>query len=79
MSDIEDNDPLADLGGIVYYDAIYCQDQYQLPSNLASIYFKDDEVCWCPPPNSLDEIACYDLYSMNKNKKLHDSFKSFLQ
>ncbi|MDC6110280.1 SMI1/KNR4 family protein [Serratia rubidaea] len=81
ISGIEDNDALADFGGTVYYDTIYCRSEYQLPSDLAVIYFKDDEICWCidTSPNNFGEIVSYDLFSMNKNKKLHSSFKSFLQ
>lgn len=81
ISGIEDNDALAEFGGTVYYDTIYCRNEYSLPDTLAVIYFKGDEVCWClnTSSDSFGEIVSYDIFSKKKQCIMHSTFKDFFE
>jgi antitoxin YobK len=47
ISGIEDDDAELDTGGTVLGDTNACRKRYDLPPHLVTIYFHDDEVCWC--------------------------------
>ena len=81
ISGIEDNNALAEFGGSVYYDTLYCRDEYSLPKELAVIYFKDDEICWCLDcsAENFGQVVSYDLISLKKHSVLHNSFKEFFK
>ncbi|WP_338325987.1 SMI1/KNR4 family protein [Aeromonas salmonicida] len=68
ISGIEDNDALAEFGGTVYYDTMYCRSEYSLPDSLAVTYFKDDEICWClnTSPDGFGEVISYDVFLKKK-------------
>ncbi|ELY4524885.1 SMI1/KNR4 family protein [Cronobacter turicensis] len=81
ISGIEDNNALGECGGTVYYDTTYCRDEYNLPEELAVIYFKDDEICWCLDcsAENFGKVVSYDLISCKKHSTLHNSFKCFFK
>ncbi|MGG7670815.1 SMI1/KNR4 family protein [Yersinia sp. J1] len=81
ISGIEDNDALAEFGGTVYYDTMYCRNEYFLPDNLAVIYFKDDEICWClnTSPDNFGEVVSYDVFLKRYTQIMHRSFKDFFE
>ncbi|HDI3035135.1 TPA: SMI1/KNR4 family protein [Cronobacter turicensis] len=81
ISGIEDNNALGECGGTVYYDTTYCRDEYKLPEELAVIYFKDDEICWCLDcsAENFGKVVSYDLISCKKHSTLHNSFKGFFK
>lgn len=81
ISGIEDNNALAEFGGTVYYDTTYCRNEYDLPDNLAVIYFRDDEICWCLELSSNDsvKVISYDIFSRKKQNIMHNSFKDFFE
>ncbi|EOI3553363.1 SMI1/KNR4 family protein [Cronobacter turicensis] len=81
ISGIEDNNALGECGGTVYYDTTYCRDEYNLPEELAVIYFKDDEICWCLDfsAENFGKVVSYDLISCKKHSTLHNSFKGFFK
>jgi hypothetical protein len=45
---IEDNDATIDNGGTVNYSTTRCRAEFELPSQYAVIYLKDDEDTLCP-------------------------------
>ncbi|EOC3062413.1 SMI1/KNR4 family protein [Cronobacter dublinensis] len=81
VSGIEDNNGLAEFGGTVYYDTLYCRDEYLLPKELIVIYFKDGEICWCLDcsAENFGKVVSYDLISLKKHSVLHNSFKAFFR
>ncbi|EOC1348513.1 SMI1/KNR4 family protein [Cronobacter turicensis] len=81
ISGIEDNNALGECGGTVYYDTTYCRDEYNLPEELAVIYFKDDKICWCLDcsAENFGKVVSYDLISCKKHSTLHNSFKGFFK
>lgn len=81
ISGIVDNDALAESGGAIYYDTCQCRDEYSLPSGMAVIYFKDDEVCWCVDcrKDTYGQIVNFDLFSKEISNVLAPSFKVFFE
>ncbi|EOI5727212.1 SMI1/KNR4 family protein [Cronobacter malonaticus] len=81
ISGIEDNNALGECGGTVYYDTTYCRDEFNLPEELAVIYFKDDEICWCLDcsAKNFGKVVSYDLILCKKHSTLHNSFKGFFK
>ncbi|MCO7627322.1 SMI1/KNR4 family protein [Pseudomonas fluorescens] len=78
---IENNDATLDNGGTVNYSTVYCRSEFELPSNFAVIYLKDDEVCWvidCGPTGN-GQIISYDLFKKKPSKKIADNFYSFFK
>lgn len=81
ISGIEDNNALGECGGTVYYDTTCCTDEFNLPEELAVIYFKDDEICWCLDcsAENFGKVVSYDLILCKKHSTLHNSFKGFFK
>lgn len=81
ISGIVDNDALAESGGAIYYDTCYCRKEYSLPSEMAVIYFKDDDVCWCVDcrKNTYGHIVSYNLGSRKISNILAPSFGFFFE
>lgn len=81
ISGIVDNDALTESGGAIYYDTCQCRDEYSLPSGMAVIYFKDDEVCWCVDcrKDTYGQIVNFDLFSKEISNVLAPSFKAFFE
>lgn len=81
ISGIVDNDALADSGGAIYYGTCQCRKEYSLPSDMAVIYFKDDDVCWCVDcrKNTYGQIVNYDLFSRKISNVLAPSFRFFFE
>ena len=81
ISGIVDNDALAESGGAIYYDTCQCRDEYSLPSDLAVIYFKDDDVCWCVDcrKDTYGQIVNYDIFSKEITNIIAPSFNVFLE
>lgn len=79
ISGVVDNNALEESGGAVFYDTIYCRNEFSLPENYAVIYFKDDEVCWCIDSNSDDfgRVVNYDLFSKKTTNTISSSFTEF--
>ncbi|HHA1842759.1 SMI1/KNR4 family protein [Enterobacter asburiae] len=79
ISGIVDNNALEESGGAVYYDTIYCRNEFSLPGNYAVIYFKDDEVCWCidSGSESFGRVVNYDLFSKSTTNTISSSFSEF--
>lgn len=79
ISGIVDNNALEESGGAVYYDTIYCRNEFSLPENYAVIYFKDDEVCWCidSGSESFGRVVNYDLFSKSTTNTISSSFSDF--
>ncbi|MCW8876716.1 MAG: SMI1/KNR4 family protein [Kangiellaceae bacterium] len=82
ISGIEDNDAELDYGGTVWGDTVTCREDYELPDNLAVIFFKDDEVCWCLDCNLLNEfnecpVVSYNLFNKSVDREMSSSFKDF--
>ncbi|WP_313148604.1 SMI1/KNR4 family protein [Enterobacter sp.] len=79
ISGIVDNNALEESGGAVYYDTIYCRNEFSLPENYAVIYFKDDEVCWCidSGSESFGRVVNYDLFSKSTTNTISSSFSEF--
>ncbi|MDS1915695.1 SMI1/KNR4 family protein [Enterobacter asburiae] len=79
ISGIVDNNALEESGGAVYYDTIYCRNDFSLPENYAVIYFKDDEVCWCidSGSESFGRVVNYDLFSKSTTNTISSSFSEF--
>ena len=81
ISGIVDNDALAESGGAIYYDTCQCRDKYSLPSDLAVIYFKDNDVCWCVDcrKDTYGQIVNYDIFSKEVSNVLAPSFNVFFE
>ncbi|NUF50250.1 SMI1/KNR4 family protein [Gilliamella sp. ESL0250] len=81
ISGIVDNDALAESGGAIYYDTYQCRNEYTLPSDMAVIYFKDDDVCWCVDcrKDTYGQIVNYDLFSKKISDILAPSFSIFFE
>lgn len=84
ISGIEDNDALIDTGGTVYGDTSTARKDYGLPDELAVIYFRDDEVCWCLDARNKKEdseypVVNYNLFSRKIENQLSDSFEQFFE
>ncbi|MCX8712186.1 SMI1/KNR4 family protein [Gilliamella sp. B3464] len=81
ISGIVNNDALTESEGSIYYDTCQCRNEYTLPMNLAVIYFKDDEVCWCVDcrKDTFGQIINYDLFSKKILNVLAPSFESFFE
>ena len=81
ISGIVDNDALAESRGAIYYDTCQCRKEYSLPSDMAVIYFKDDDVCWCVDcrKNTYGQIVNYDLFSRKISNVLAPSFRFFFE
>ena len=81
ISGIVDNDALAESGGAIYYDTCQCRSEYSLPSEMAVIYFKDDDVCWCVDcrKNTYGHIVSYNLGSRKISNVLAPSFGFFFE
>lgn len=79
ISGIVDNNALEESGGAVYYDTIYCRNEFSLPENYAVIYFKDEEVCWCidSGSESFGRVVNYDLFSKSTTNTISSSFSEF--
>jgi hypothetical protein len=78
---IENNDATLDNGGNVSYSTAYCRTEFELPSNFAVIYLKDDEICWaidCEPTGN-GQIISYDLFKKKQSKKIAENFYSFFE
>jgi hypothetical protein len=79
ISGIVDNNALEESGGAVFYDTIYCRNEFSLPESYAVIYFKDDEVCWCIDSGreGFGKIVNYDLFSKRTTNTISSSFTEF--
>lgn len=81
LSGVVDNDALVESGGAIYYDTCLCRNEYALPLDMAVIYFRDDDVCWCVDcgRNTYGTIVNYDLFSRKISNVLAPSFNSFFE
>ena len=81
ISGIVDNDALAESGGAIYYNTCQCRDEYSLPLDLAVIYFKDDDVCWCVDcrKDTYGQIVNYDIFSKKITNVLAPAFNVFFE
>lgn len=79
ISGIVDNNALEESGGAVFYDTIYCRNEFSLPEKYAVIYFKDDEVCWCIDSGSegFGRVVNYELFSKKTTNTISSSFSEF--
>lgn len=83
LSGIEENDASNDNGGTVYGDTLIAREEYNLPEDLAVIFYKYDEICWCIDTKSQYGSDCsivnYDLFNQNVTNKLASDFHSFFK
>lgn len=78
---IEDNDATIESGSTINYSTTYCRSEFELPTHLAVIYFKDDEICWaidCSPSGS-GKVISYDLFNKKPSKAIAENFYVFFE
>jgi antitoxin YobK len=83
VSGIEANDGKKDGGGTVWGDTKLCRTLYNLPKDLAVIYFHDDEVCWCidgrEPDRNGYPVVSYNIFTGKIDKIIAPDFDSFFR
>ena len=84
ISGIEDNNAELDYGGTVYGDTIRCRKDYDLPTGLVTIFFRDDEICWCLDTNKMNTknecpVVSYNLFNKKIDSKISDDFNQFFE
>lgn len=82
ISGIEDNNAELDYGGTIYGDTLVCREDYDLPEHLITIFFKDDEICWCLDYRNMDlnkepQVVSYNLFKKNVDRIVADDFEQF--
>lgn len=80
ISGIENDNPLLETGGSMYFDTLICRKEFNLPEYFSVIYFHDNEVCWCIDCrlDSFGKIVSYDVFS-GKVYELYDNFTLFFE
>ncbi|MGF1767944.1 SMI1/KNR4 family protein [Enterovibrio makurazakiensis] len=80
ISGIESNDATLSYGGTVYGDTLAARTDYNLPSHLIVIFFKDDDTCWCIDTKSLTgTIVSYNVFQQKIDCQLAESFEEFFK
>lgn len=84
ISGIEDNNAEIDNGGTVYGDTLLCREEYDLPEYLVTIFFRDDEVCWCLDTKEFGQtrecpVVSYNLFSKVIEGKIANDFELFFK
>lgn len=81
ISGIESNDSTIEHGGTILFDTLYCRSEYDLPSDIIVIYFKNDEVCWCVDCSDREygSVVSYNLFNRRIERKISARFFDFFK
>jgi hypothetical protein len=84
ISGIEDNNAELDYGGTVYGDTTRCIEEYELPENLITIFYKNDEICWCLNTAEMNDqnecpVVSYNVFNKKVDINIAVNFKEFFE
>ena len=84
FSGIEDNDGSMGYGGTILGDTLTCRNDFNLPSNLIVVFFKENEICWCLDSSSINikgeySVVSYNLITKEVDGKLSEDFFNFFK